>query len=322
MKKNRLFSIFSTKSENKEKSEIVYTDFKGFFISLGRKFWNLSNLNLLFALCNFPIFFFLFTLTGKLDNTIQAVGNPLYPAYFGMKTISENGVLSGLAPTIETFVEMSVPSIATRIFQCIALLTIITYGLSNAGMAYVVRGYNRAEPVFMFSEFFGAVKRNVRQAIVIGVLDIAFTALLAWDVIFWSAQSGYVNGLFFYFSLFLVILYFIMRFYIYTLMITFKLSVYKIFKNAFIFAFLGIKRNVVGLLGIAVVIALNIILFGLFPPVGIALPFIISTSLCYFIGGYTSYPVIKQYMIDPYYSDDTENKTNDDGEEPVFVDRG
>ncbi len=275
MKKNRLFSIFSTKSEDKEKSAIVYTDFKGFFISLGRKFWNLSNLNLLFVLANFPILFFLF-----------------------------------------------IPTITTHVLLCIGLITIITYGLSNAGMAYVVRAYNRAEPVFMFSDFFGAVKRNVRQAIVIGVLDIVFTALLVCDVIFWSAQSGFVNGLFFYFSLFLFVLYFIMRFYIYTLMITFKLSVFKIFKNAFIFAFLGVKRNIVGLLGIAVVIALNIILFGLFPPVGIALPFIISTSLCYFIGGYTSYPVIKQYMIDPYYNDDTEDKTDDDGEEPVFVDRG
>ncbi len=322
MKKINLFKIFSAKKEENEKSAIVYTDFKGFFISLSRKFWNLSNLNLLFTLCNLPIFFYLFTLTGQLDNKIQAVANPLYPAYFGMKTIADSNVISSLAPAIETFVEMSVPSVATRVFQFIALLTIITFGLSNAGMAYVIRAYNRAEPVFMFSEFFGAVKRNIRQALIIGVLDIAFTALLIWDVIFWSAQEGYVNGLFFYFSLFLAILYFIMRFYIYTLMITFKLSIFKIFKNAFIFAFLGIKRNIVGLIGCVAVVVINMLLFGLFPPFGIALPFIITISICYFIAGYTSYPVIKQYMIDPYYNDE-ENETQDcDGEEPVFVDRG
>ncbi len=322
MKKFNLFKIFSAKNEETEKSAIVYTDFKGFFISLGRKFWNLSNLNLLFTLCNLPIFFYLFTLTGQLDNKIQAVANPLYPAYFGMKTIVNSDTISAIGTSLETFVEMSVPSIATRVFQCIALLTIITYGLSNAGMAYVIRAYNRAEPVFMFSEFFGAVKRNIRQAIIIGIIDVAFTALLLWDVVFWSAQEGYVNGLFFYFSLFLVILYFMMRFYIYTLMITFKLSVFKIFKNSFIFAFLGIKRNVVGLLGCAAVAILNALLFGLFPPFGIALPFIISISICYFIGGYTSYPIIKQYMIDPYYGNDENDVQDDDGEEPVFVDRG
>ena len=320
MKKINLFKIFTAGNEQKEKSAVAYTDFKGFFVSLGRKFWNLSNLNLLLVACNFPVLFYLFTLTGYLDNHVQAVANPLFPAVFGMSQISSGGGMSVLLSHVSQFVDMLVPSTATHVFRYIALLSIFTFGLSNAGAAYVIRGYNRAEPVFLITDFFGAVKRNIKQALVIGVIDIAFSALLVWDVLFWSAQGGYVNGLFFYFSIFLVLLYFIMRFYIYTLMITFKLSVYKIFKNAFIFAFLGIKRNIVGAIGIALTVFINLYLFMLFPPVGIALPAIITVSVCWFISGYTSYPVIKKYMIDPYYTDDEPEEF--DEEEQVFTDRG
>ncbi len=287
---------------------------------LGRKFWNISNLNLLYILCNLPFFFFLYTLTGQLDTQISAVADPLYPAFYGMLSISKSPELLALNPLFAKFVNMSIPTVVTKIFWGISLLTIFTFGLSNVGSAYVVRSLNRGDPVFMFSDFFGTIKRNFRQGIVVGIMDLAISFLLIWDFIFWNAQPGFVNAMFYYASLFLLILYFFMRFYIYTLLITFDLSIFKIFKNAFIFAILGIKRNLLGALGIIAAIALNSYLFTLLPPIGIVLPLIITIALCCFISGYASYPVIKKYMIDPYYpqSDETSQNNND----AIFEDRG
>ena len=111
-----------------------------------------------------------------------------------------------------------------------------------------------------------------------------------------------------------------MRFYAYTIMITFDLSIRKILKNSFIFAFVGFKRNIVALLGIFVVAAINYMLVGVLLPAAIMLPVIITISLCSFIAIYASYPVIKKYMIDPYYPEQTNQVSELD--ETIFEDRG
>jgi len=318
-----LFEIFGPKKSATKDDGYVEapTNLKGFFIVLGRKFWNISNLNLLYVLCNIPIFFFLYTLTGQLNNHVQVVGNPLYPAYFGMLTISKDPSLLGLNGLVSKFVELSVPTTATYVFWGLSALCILTFGLSNSGMAYIIRGYNRGEPIFITSDFFGSVKRNWKQGLILGIIDLLFCYLLVWDFIFWNAQGGFINGVFYYVSMFLCILYFFMRFYMYTIMITFKLSIFKILKNSFLFAFLGAKRNIMALIGIAVVLVANVYLFYALPVFGVLLPLIITISLCCFISGYASYPVIKKFMIDPYYKE--EHVSDEDGNvETIFTDRG
>ena len=57
--------------------------------------------------------------------------------------------------------------------------------------------------------------------------------------------------------------------------------------------------------GIAV-IAFNVFMLVGFMPVGIVMPFVISFSVCAYIGTYAAYPMIKQVMIDPYYDENGE----------------
>ncbi len=300
------------------------TDFKGFFVVLGRKFWNLSTSNMIFVLANFPIFFLLFTFAGHLDKTVTAVLNPLYPAFYGFSTISDNSFLASISERVSQLGTISVPTAATKVFWALSLLTVITFGLSNAGFTYLLRGYTRGDGVFVFGDFFGAIKRNWKQAIILGILDILACIALIWDCIFWSAQAGYgfLYAIFFYLSLFFIFVYVCMRFYAYTIMITFDLSIKKILKNSFIFAFLGAKRNIVALLGIAVVAFTNYMLLGILLPAAVMLPVIITISLCSFMAMYASYPVIKKYMIDPYYPEQTDDTAENGEDDTVFEDRG
>ena len=105
-------------------------------------------------------------------------------------------------------------------------------------------------------------------------------------------------------SLVVCALWIVMRFYIYTLMITFDLTVFQILKNSLIFAMLGFKRNFMAPIGIICTIVVNMGIMVLYLPLGIILPFIISISLCMFMGCYASWPKIKEIMIDPYYDSD------------------
>ena len=100
----------------------------------------------------------------------------------------------------------------------------------------------------------------------------------------------------------LMILYFFMRFYLYLLQITFHLSIRKILKNALIFTTLGIKRNLMTLLAIFLVVAVNaLIALALWPfgleGVAIILPAIYLLPTIALFKTYGAYPVIEKYMI-------------------------
>ena len=104
----------------------------------------------------------------------------------------------------------------------------------------------------------------------------------------------------------LIIIYIVFRFYTYLMVITFDMKLGKVFKNALIFTVLGIKRNILALLGLAIVSAFAIALIVLLLPLGwgvtIVLPLIYYLGVCAFIYTYAAYPVIKKYMIDPIQS--------------------
>ena len=92
---------------------------------------------------------------------------------------------------------------------------------------------------------------------------------------------------------------------------------FKILKNALIFSVLGIKRNVMALLGILLLLALQIFLIILLLPIGISiplvLPFVYILALLGFIGTYAAYPVIDRYMIAPYQkSEETDEATEEE----------
>ena len=119
-----------------------------------------------------------------------------------------------------------------------------------------------------------------------------------------AKPRSFMEKVFFYACVFLIFIYGFMRNYMYLIMVTFKLSIFKILKNSFIFAFLGIKRNLAALAGILLVCFINVYIFVYLPFVGLTLPLIITTSTVFFIGAYAAYPVIKKYMISPYYKDE------------------
>ena len=193
------------------------------------------------------------------------------------------------------------------------IFLLITFGWQNAGSTYILRSMVRGEPVFLFTDYFYAVRRNLKQGFLMGVIDLVAMGLLVFDFIYFSSTaSGFWNDIGFFLIGAMVIIYFFMRFYIYLMLITFELPIRKILKNAFIFVMLGIKRNLMALLGIALVIAVNVALFLLFrlTPLGVAIPLMVAIlhflAVASFTAAYAAYPVIDRYMIAPYRETDEE----------------
>ena len=88
-----------------------------------------------------------------------------------------------------------------------------------------------------------------------------------------------------------------MNYYIFPMLITFRLTFKQLIKNAFIFAWIGFWRNIlvtILIAGLTAIAVLYIYTLGIFY---IAL---IYFSLCGLIINFATYPLIKKYMIDGY----------------------
>lgn len=309
-KKHLIYSIFNPSGNGKgltPEEARKPRDFKNFFKFFGRNITTIMTLNFLFIFGNFPVFFALIAGAGYFDIVSYAPSSPLFGPVYGALGFTESSpVKSALFGAVCTQTKMSRVTTITVVLYCLTLLLLLTFGPIRTGITCIVRNIVRGEPIFFWSDFKDAIKNNLRQCIIVGAIDLLLSAAIVFDLLFFLANSQAVSfGLMLGASIVIAFVYFIMRFYIYPIMITFDLSIMKIFKNSFILALAGMKRNLPGILGVLVVVMLNWSVLLTYAPIGMLLPIVITFGTCIFIGIYTSYPKIKEVMIDPYYESDS-----------------
>ena len=238
---DKLKKLFDTQKEGKgvAKNIDIPKNFTGFFSYFKLHLHDIFRVNLLLIIGNFPIFFFLYAMTGNLNYTSTAPTSQLFPVLHGVFLHGESSpafaALYGVHGIQGT---LSVTTTATTVMMLLALLLALTLGPITTAATYIFRNLLRGEPIFFFSDIRYVIKRNLSQSIILGIIDCAFTALL----------------------------------------------------------------------GAAVIILLNYLLIGLFMPLGITLPLVITVGAVWYIMIYAAYPKIKEIMIDPYYKSDAGNE--------------
>ncbi len=316
-KKEKKFKLFNMNREGKGVYEVEdrKPTLKFFFILFKRKFTQLLQLNLLMLFMVIPLIVILGLYLGgtKTPSITDAAFVPLY----GITKILPSPSLTSLLDLSSIQMDLPVfsPLMNVLIIAMVVFLA-VTWGWQNVGATYVLRGLFRGDAVFIFSDYFYAIKRNFKQAFLFGLLDFICSAVLILDFLYFFFRTGGSFGMdFMYFAIFAIgIIYITMRFYMYHLLITFDLTTYKILKNSLIFSVLGIKRNVMAYLGLILLIALHIALIVLLLPMGISIPLVLPLvyilATIGFIVTYAAYPIIDRYMIEPYQND--ENSASDD----------
>jgi len=297
---------------------------KSFFILYKNRFWNLIFLNLLFMLMVSPAICGLLAYTGVFDTRVPTPSNILYAPVYGVHLCSPSPATASLIGIFGMQGVLGVGNNVTRVLTYITFAVFLTFGAANAGMTFVLRAYARSEFVYMRHDFFVTVKKNFFGALALGAADLAVITLLVFSALhYYTASMDISYTVLFFITFSAGVIYFIMRFYLYILLITFRLSPAKLIKNAFILTLLGIKRNLMAVLGIAVFLLLNVVIFMISIPVGITLPFFFLAAHCGFIACFAAYPNVKKYMIDPYYAEHPEKGEKFKiEEEPIFIDRG
>ena len=180
------------------------------------------------------------------------------------------------------------------------------------GSTYIMRGLVRGDSVFVVSDFFYAIRKNLKQGFFMGLIDCIVIFVLGFDIYYFYTSEPNAMTNFMYAMIFaMIVVYIVFRFYTYLMLVTFDMKMSKIFKNALIFVVLGIKRNALALLGLLITTALAIVPIAIFLPLGLGvalvLPFIYYLGVCGFISTYAAYPIIQKYMIDPVAPKQTED---------------
>lgn len=322
------FSGSSNKSGRGVTKKQVERDRKmgvGFFFRLLKtRLANISSTSLAFSVCNFPVLLFLFGLSGNLDSSAPAPLSPLYAQLYGLETAGEQSpLLSTLRGMFGMDTSISIVSTGSRVLMYSAALLLLTFGLATLGAVYNMRSVVRCEPLSPWSEFFSAIRRNLRQGIPIAILDALMLLFVGYDLVaYYANATQFFMQMFFYVVLFFSLIYYVMRFHIYLILVTFDLKLSKLLKNALYLVFLGWKRSLLCVLASIVTILISVYLYGLLPFFGLLLPFVFTFGILQYIGVYAAYPVIEKYMIEPYYRDHPEERPEEEEIEPIFTDRG
>ena len=309
MEDNKKFKLFSKKEKKDITPEEVEAERNGpkgiklFFKLLKRNFGSLISLNLMMLFMVIPLLaaFYVY-LQG---DTTPSVTSPIYATLHGADLIIGTPATELLKNTFSTRLMLPVHnSVVYPVIIGIIALLALTWGWQNVGSTYVLRSIVRSEPVYIWSDYFYAIKKNLKQGFIFGIIDFVIIAVLTFDIMWFSGNTGsFAQDLMYFCTVGLALLYVFMRFYLYIMLITFDLSYWKLLKNALIFTTIGIKRNIVGGLGIILMAALNIALVIFLMPMGVAVPLILPLfyfmSFSSFISVYTAYPSIQKYMIDP-----------------------
>ncbi|ACL76322.1 YesL family protein [Ruminiclostridium cellulolyticum] len=258
-----------------------------FFEVLKRKFWHLIRINLLYILCNIP-----------------ALLLALYVSTVYLQKINiDNGGFS------DFYIRVFLAAI-------MMFLSVITIGPVQAGFTYIMRNYSREEHAFIWWDFKDNFIKNFKQGMIITGIDFVVMYILGIALNFYLSMEGILSTAASAFVFLSIVIYCIMHLYLYPMLVTVKLSIKNLYKNAFIFSILKLLPNILFLI-------LNILIaYATFynPVIGVILYLLIIPSVIGLMNNFFVNPIIKRYVVDPLQStaeeigEDEEDTDDDNGE--------
>jgi|LSQX01.2.fsa_nt_gb uncharacterized membrane protein YesL len=200
--------------------------------------------------------------------------------------------------------------ITLNIIYFLTCIPIVTIGPATAGFTYVLRNFSREDHAWVTSDYFEHGFKNFKQAFIVSIIDFILLYLGWFSYNFYSqyAEGYLVYGK--YIILIMGFIYLFMHFYIYQMMVTFKLSLKQIYKNAFIFAIARLPQNIL----ILILTILVSILFYYYVLIGVLLTPVIVLSTVGFIINFYVYHVIKKYMLDKIPEENGEEQEIEEAE--------
>lgn len=213
-----------------------------------RKFWKLVQLNLMYIVTLLPTFAVVFLLSGMISNRLAINTDAL-------------AALSDVSFTQAQAAQISITmDLMTRLFISIFFTVFWGGGPATAGFVYILRSFIWEDSVFLASDYFRHIKSNFKQALAVWIIDIAVFTVMCYAYFFYGTQT---NMMYFlkYVILVLAFFYTMLHLFLYHLLVTYKLTIPKLYKNSALFALSSLPWC-------ALTIAITAFLILIFPAIG------------------------------------------------------
>lgn len=188
--------------------------------------------------------------------------------------------------------------ILINLLYIVSCIPIVTIGPATAGITKLLRNYAREEHAFIWGDFIETAKKNFKQAFLYATLDLVVTIFLIFDFLAIGNIANRVMSILCMAAIFLALtVWSFMRFYIYNMMVTFRLTFKQLIKNAFIFCWVGFFRNLfTAIILLAVFIGVSMLNF----PYQLLIYGTLFFSFGGFLVNFMVQPLIKKHMIDGF----------------------
>ena len=261
-----------------------------FFDLLGRKFWSLMWVNVLYVLFFIPLMLIMPAIYFIKNNYIAVAAICILVLIFA---IVIGPATAGMMKIMRMFYIEKHTFIAHDFFEAVR------------------DNFKRAAVVGLVDCF---------------VIFSAFAALQVYPVLAVQYTRAFYIPMVITFSLFLMV--FIMNFYVFLMLTSTTLTMKQILKNSFMFAISGMKQNLltVGVI-VAIMFIMSLLFLNLFQVFALLIP-IFPAAFIGFVVCFNCYPLIQKNVLDPFYS--MQGKVNpeyldgseDDDTEQIFEDMG
>ena len=244
--------------------------FGRYFVVLFRKFWSLAFVNVIYLIVLIPV--------------VAIVSGLVALAIRG--GYGSNGVV---------------------LLLCFA--PVILLAPANAGITRITRDFGRGEPCFVWQDFWESAKKNWKQSVVVSVIGyVGISAFVMVISFYYSLMGGgLLSKLPFGFALVLLFLFLSMLMYLQLMAVTLDLKLKPMLKNAAILSIACLGKNFLALLGVAIYLGLYAWIFYLSLSMQgalillVVLTLMLIAALVSYTLNYIAFPVIQQYIVDPYY---------------------
>ena len=240
----------------------------------------------------------------------------------------------GIVKFLEVFGRHFWDLVFLNLLYIVFCIPIFTFGPATAALFKVARNYSQERSCFMFHEFWKTFKSSFKQSFVTGIVDILLMIWLPFMIVFYYNFSKVFSWgkILVVLSISLMLIIYIMHFYIYLLIISTNLKLKQIVKNSFLLASIGMKKTLISFFSIVALLVVMFLILLSASNIGLIIDLVIISALIFsgsaFIISYNCYPVIRKYVIQPYYDSKGEKNPEFDylrpatGDDAIFEDKG
>ncbi len=192
------------------------------------------------------------------------------------------------------------------IWYLLLSIPLITSGLAAAGFTNVTRNMAVDSHSFGTSDFFDTIRKNWKQALPAGIINVLIMFLLIGDLyFFYSFTTDIIMVVGIAVCLTVLVLFLMMQYYFWMILITFKLNLKQIYVNSFKFALIGLKNNLIIMISLLIFygacygllcIGYNVTFF-----LALFLLLCILPGFRFLLIQYNVFGNVKKHMIIPYY---------------------